>query len=775
MRQRPALRDLPKLCDRKGFAAFKFDSAMREGVRRMVLNTQTAWKHESRVCGAVRRVSFGLALLGGAMAGTASAEVGLQPLRPEEGYVARIVSNMLQVDHLIHRAPDDVASERGLDLFLKQLDPMKLYFLQSDVAEFEKYRTKLDDMVRGGDVSAAHTIFKRFLDRVDERLATAKEILDQPVEFSVDEMVVIEPDATNYPADAAEARDRWRRQVKYSLLLLRDDQREAKEKAAESKPSSSNAALNDSIGVDEDPVAVLRSRYDRLAKRWRQTSNNELLELFLTSITTAYDPHTTYMSPSSLDNFRIMMRLNLEGIGAALREKDGLTVISDIIEGGAADKHGVLKEGDAIVAVGQGTEGPMVDTVDMKLDDVVKLIRGKAGSVVRLGVKQGGKGETQVLTITRSKVELEDSAARSKVITMPPAVEGQASTTPEPAADQAATGTTGETESGLKIGYINLPSFYQDMEAASAGARDFRSSTRDVAKLLKEFKESGIDALVLDLRINGGGSLSEAIRLTGLFIENGPVVQVKDSSGTIEPYADEDRGVAWDGPLVVLTSKLSASASEIFAGAIRDYRRGIVVGDETTHGKGTVQTLTDLAERMFPGVGNKNLGALKVTIQQFYLPDGESTQKEGVRSDVVLPSLTNYMDIGEADLDYALENDHIPPVPHKTYEQVNSEILNYVRTRSLERVKQSPEWNDLLRRIMVYRQQKDEKFAPLNEDRFIARRKELDAQQEEERRLLEEQTPADEIFPENFYNNEVLEIARDYVEALSRMNLASAG
>lgn len=463
-----------------------------------------------------------------------------------------------------------------------------------------------------------------------------------------------------------------------------------------------------------------------------------------------YDPHTTYMSASSLNDFTIQMRLNLEGIGAALREKDGSTVVSSVIPGGAADKDGRLKEDDAIVSVGQA-DGDMVDIVEMPLKQVVSLIRGKAGTVVRLGVKKGGVGESETYEITRAQVQLEDSAARGKVI------------------EHAIPGT----DQKLKIGYINLPSFYLDMEGARQNTADFRSSTRDVRKLLDGFRTSGVDGVVLDLSRNGGGSLTEAISLTGLFIDRGPVVQVKNSNGSVQDYADDEAGVAWDGPLVVMTSKLSASASEILAGAIKDYRRGIIVGDPATHGKGTVQTLMDLGREMFRN-DRTNFGALKVTLQQFYLPDGDSTQLNGVAADVILPSIIQEMDISESDLDYALPHDRVPVARHQVYNMVPANLLESIRQRSTARVGEDKEFLDLLRRRDLYVQQKKETTMSLVEADFVERRKELDAQKEEEKEGLAAEESAEEVYRDYFYNREVLNISSDYVQGLKEQNLATA-
>ncbi|WP_153557530.1 carboxy terminal-processing peptidase [Roseimaritima sediminicola] len=659
----------------------------------------------------------------------ASQAEGLPGPTAKDSQVAKIVSLLLPRRHISRSEVDDEASKRALGLYLKSLDPMKLYFYQSDYDEFTEYQTLLDDHVKKGDLSITYKIFNRFLERVDERLKTIEELLDQEHDFQREESIVIDPEATRYPLDADEARDRWRRQIKYNLLDLKDEGKEG-----------------------EEATEQLRRRYNRYARRWHQTETDDILELFLTSITSSYDPHTTYMSPSSLEDFEMLMRLSLDGIGAALREKDGYTEVTNIIPGGAAAKHGKLKEGDVIVSVGQGEEGEMTDIVEMPLKQVVGMIRGKAGTTVRLGVKPKGVGDVQVLKIVRAKVQLEDSAARGEVLEH----------------------TSEETGKDMKIGYISLPSFYMDMEAARQNRRDYRSSTRDVRRILDRFKEDNVECVVLDLSKNGGGSLTEAISLTGLFIDEGTVVQVKNSDGTVDQYDDEERGVAWDGPLVVVTSQFSASASEILAGAIRDYRRGLIVGDEKTHGKGTVQTLMDLARELL-GTNRENYGALKVTLQQFYLPDGDSTQKEGVPADVVLPSLTTYMDVGEDDLEYALEHDRVPKAEHRVYDMLPPDVLGVVRARSTERVAENEEFLALQRRIDSYRRQKEEKFLSLVESEFFERRKELDADEEEEKEVIDQQTPDDEVFRRYFYNEEVLNIAHDYAAGLQQQNLARAG
>jgi carboxyl-terminal processing protease len=637
----------------------------------------------------------------------------------------------MENQHLSRHPLDDEISERAMNTFLETFDLRKMYFYQSDVDAFHRKLKSLDDDVKAQDISFAYEVLRVFLQRVDERLALVEELLQGDFDFTVDEELVTDPDLLGFPKDTAEARERWRRFLKYNLLVAKSDGEEL-----------------------EEAKKKIQRRYQLRQRRWHQIDDDELLERFLTSITSAYDPHTTFMSKSSLENFRIMMRLNLEGIGAALQmSEDGYTVVSKVIPDGAADKHGKLKPEDRIVSVGQGKDGEMVDVMDMKLNDVVKLIRGPAGTTVRLGVRPGGTGETQIYTISRAKIELADSAARSEVIERGQRPDGKP----------------------FRIGVIDLPSFYMDMEAARDGRRraDFRSTTRDVRRILDEFTSQNIDAVVVDLRSNGGGSLTEAINVTGLFIDEGPVVQVKDSDGNVHPYDDLDRGMAWRGPLVVLVSKFSASASEIFAGAIQDYRRGLIIGDEATHGKGTVQSLLDLGSELFRIPNPPNLGALKITMQQFYRPNGDSTQVRGVVPDIVLPSLTNHIGIAESDLDYAIKFDRVQKARYPRYEMVPPEALARMRAQSEARIRGSEEFADLGEDIARYQQIKEEKRIPLNEEKFLARRDaQRTAEEEEEKQIEEQANPTDEVFEDNFYNNEVLTITLDYLTELSRNSVA---
>ena len=673
-----------------------------------------------------RAVVVGLIALLATGGVTATAEV-TGPGRQDRN-ITLWVTMMLRTQHLLRPKLDDQLSKRAFGLFIKSLDPRKAFFLQSDIDEFRADELKIDDMLRERDTSFAYKVYHRFIKRLDERVGWTEELLKQSFDFTKDEYYDTDFEKQHFPRSEAEARDKWRKRIKYDLLFF---------------------MVSDKKTLEEAKERVHR-RYANLRRRWHQIDNDELLEIFLTSVTSSNDPHTTYMSPSTFESFKIALHLRLEGIGAQLMDEDGHSVITKIIPGGAADKHGKLKAGDRIVAVGQGEEGEMVDVVDMKLTDVVKLIRGRAGTIVRLGIVPSGGGEKRIYKITRARIDLEDSAAKGKVFEHK---------TPE-----------GRT---VRIGVIDVPSFYLDTEALRRREPDYRSTTRDVRKILDNFKAAGVDVVVLDLRHNGGGSLREAVSMTGLFIDKGPVVQVRDASRQTDALDDTDAGMAWSGPLLVLTSKLSASASEIFAGALQDYRRGLVVGDKTTHGKGTVQTLQDLDELLFSRAFNRKsrLGAIKLTTAQFYRPSGASTQKKGVLADIWLPSITTYMDLGEADLDYAIEFDRVPQADYQPLGLVTHQIVATLIERSQNRRKSSPDFQRLQRRIARFLKQKEAKRITLNRKKYEAERKELDAEKEKEKELERSGTGDDEI-TRDFYLEEVFAIASDYLSELEKRQIA---
>ncbi|MCK4686095.1 MAG: carboxy terminal-processing peptidase, partial [Pirellulales bacterium] len=598
------------------------------------------------------------------------------------------------------------------------------YFLQSDIDSFAEKKTSLDDLVRRGDVNFAYEVYDRFLERVDERIPIVEALLKQKLNFNQKESIVIDRDTAVWAKTQAEVHDKWRRRIKYDLLVQKMEK----------------------VGPQEARKKLLR-RYTSFAKRMHQMNADELLETYLSSLTSSLDPHTSFMSPGTLENFEITMRLQLDGIGASLKGEDGYTTVAEIVPGGAADKDGRLKKKDRIVGVGQGAEGEMVDVVDMNLNNVVKLIRGKRGTIVRLKVIPVGQTVPTVYDIVRAKIELNDSAARGEIIEEGMKPDG----------------------SPYRIGVINLPSFYMDMAAARQGQADYKSSTRDCRKLLEGFREQGVDCVALDLRSNGGGSLPESISLTGLFIDTGPVVQIKDADKRVQQYDDLDPGVVWDGPLVVLVNKFSASASEIVAGAIQDYRRGLVIGDAATHGKGTVQSLLDLGRQLFQRLPNApSLGALKITMQQFYRPGGRSTQMEGVKSDVELPSITNHLPVGEADLDHAIPFDRIDSAEFTSTDKVTDSMVKILRERSAERVAADEEFLKLATDIARYEERKNEKTISLLESDFVREWNEgKAAEKEEEKRQEENAGPRRPVVTRDFYFDEAMRVTTDYLAILS--------
>jgi carboxyl-terminal processing protease len=683
------------------------------------------------------RRSYCVGLLVGSMLAGAVALVRdnraaeLKSPKPDDRVVAITVTHRLIDEHLTRHPLDQQISERCFKGFLKALDPMKLYFTADDFKQFSDHKRELADKIRKGDVGFAYTVFQTLLKRIDERMKLVGELLSEGAQYSFDndDVIVTDPDKTVYAATPDELRDKWIKRVKYDLLTQQY--------------------------VEKTPEKEIRDklvrRYHSFAKRMHQISNDDLLEMYLTSLTSSFDPHTSYMSASTLENFNILMKAELEGIGASLQYDDGNTVVNELIDGGAAQLDGRLKQKDRVIGVGQGEGGEIVDVVDMSLNDVVKLIRGKRGTIVRLKVLPVGSMEPKTYNITRAKIELKNSEARAEVLE-----EGKK--------------PNGEP---YKIGFIDLPGFYMDMTGARQGIPEFKSATRDVRKILDDFNRKGIDAVVIDLRRNGGGALNEAISLTGLFIDTGPVVQVKDSDGHVQHYDDLDAGVAWSGPLVVLQSKFSASASEIFAGAIQDYRRGLVIGDKSSHGKGTVQSMLDVGQSLFQIPNAPSLGALKITIQQFYRPDGDSTQLRGVVSDIELPSITSHLPVGESDLDNPLQFDHVDPVRFTPANMVDSGLVKQIAQLSSERIQKSEDFQKVVKSIEHYEKQKDRKQVSLNKEKFIADRADMNAEKEEEDKLNELNETKRPVVKRDFYINEVLALTTDYMR-LSKTKFAAA-
>src|SRR6202162_3976509 len=564
-----------------------------------------------------------LAALALALAGSVQAPAGTSILPPgalapsdAQRATARKVGRILEEAHYSRASLDEKMSQVVYERYLEFLDGQKSYFLASDVRDFNVYRLQFGNMIRTGDIDPAYLIFARFQQRNRERMQHAIALLQTEPDWAVNESFEFDRTHAAWPTDQAGMDDLWRKRVKndaLSLLLT-----------GKSWPEAAD---------------ILRKRYERVLKRVDQVSPEDVFENLMNAYARAFDPHSSYFSPRSSEEYRIQMSLNYDGIGASLQVVDDYVTIMNVLEGGPAAVAGTLSTNDRIIGVGQGHECPFTDVIGWRLDDVVQLIRGKAGTAVRLQVLPGGAAPgspEKVTEFVRNKVTLEAQAAHKEVKTV------------------ARAGRT------LKIGVITVPGFYQDIAAQNAGDQNYRSTTHDVLKLLRELKSENVEGLVLDLRGDGGGYLPEATALTGLFINHGPVVQLRDTAGRLEVLDDPQPAPAYDGPLAVLVDRLSASASEIFAGAIQDYHRGVILG-QTTFGKGTVQNLVPL-DRWSPKPVN---GQLTVTIGKFYRVTGESTQHSGVEPEVPLVSPLDTKEIGESALESALPWDRIAGVPFR--------------------------------------------------------------------------------------------------------------
>jgi carboxyl-terminal processing protease len=587
--------------------------------------TNRLWAKGSRWISAlaVCTCAVGLAaLLGAAMtpppAAPAAAAAALAPTE-QENYVARRVADIVAREHY-RRAPlDDHLSSLILDRYLDAIDGGRSYFYASDIAEFEKYRYELDDAIKAGDVEPAFVIFRRYQQRSRERMAYAIDLLAKKPDFDIDESFNFDREKEPWPANSAEMNELWRKRVKNDELSL-----------VTAGKSWSEAA------------DLLRKRYEHVAKRMDQSKPEDVFEAFMNAFVLSLDPHSNYFSARNSEEYNIQMSLSYEGIGASLQLTDDYVTVIDVIAGGPAAISGKLASNDRITAVGEGKTGELVDVIGWRLDDVVQKIRGPGGTLVRLQLLPAGAapGSPQkVVEFTRNRVSLEAQASHKAMRVVQ------------------------RNGHDVKVGVITVPSFYQDYDASRAGAKDYRSTTRDVQRLIGELRKDGMDVLVMDLRANGGGYLPEAESLTGLFIDRGPVVQLRDTTGRIEVDDDPDPSVFYSGPMIVLVDRFSASASEIFAGAIQDYGRALIVGQQT-YGKGTVQNAHPLNYTIF---GRKpELGQLNVTIGKYYRITGESTQDRGVTPDISLPSLIDASEVGESTRDRALPWDHIEPAAFKT-------------------------------------------------------------------------------------------------------------
>jgi carboxyl-terminal processing protease len=561
--------------------------------------------------------------------------------------VARKVGETLEKMHYSQSKLDDKLSAIVYTRYLESIDSQRTSLLATDVAEFDQYKLRFDDMIRTGDVDPAFAIFARFQQRNRERIKYAIAQLDKEPNWTLNESFDFDREKAPWAATSAELDDFWRKRVKNDALSL---------------------LLTGKTW--EESAKLLKKRYETSLKRIDQISPDDVFESLMNSYARAYDPHSSYFSPRSSEEYRIQMSLNYDGIGASLQLIDDYVTIMNVIEGGPAAVAGTLTVKDRITGVGQGKEGPVTDVLGWRIDDVVQLIRGRAGTQVRLQVLPAGAapGTTEkTLEFTRNKVTLEAQAAQKELRTI----------------------KRGDKE--LRVGVINVPAFYQDVEAQYSGDKEFRSTTRDVRRLINELKAEKIDGLVLDLRGNGGGYLPEATALTGLFIDKGPVVQLKVTTGELEVQDDPEAGVAYNGPLAVLVDRFSASASEIFAGALQDYHRATILG-QRTFGKGTVQNLVPL-DRWSPRPVN---GQLTVTIGKFYRVTGESTQHRGVEPDINLPSQIDMEEFGESALEGALPWDRIPGVPFRSEGKAQQPDIAVLATEEKSRADRDPDYRWLV-------------------------------------------------------------------------------
>jgi len=614
---------------------------------------------------------------------------------PNDANIARLVARILEGQHYLKQSLNDEASARFLDRYLDALDNLHLYFLQSDLAEFEKYKTTLDDLtLKEGDTTPSRVIFTRFLERLQQQYDYVIELLKtEKFEFTGTDRFVLNRKTLPRPKDLAEAKQLWRDRLRYEYL---------QEKLNKEKP--------------EEIVKIITRRYTRVLRALKEYDNDDVLQVYLTSLARIYDPHSDYMGKSELENFSINMKLSLFGIGALLRSEDGICRIQSLVPGGPAERSKKLKPNDKIIAVAQGEQEP-VDVVDMKLNKVVEQIRGPKDTEVRLTVISADASDSsvrQVISLVREEIKLEDQEAKAKIFELPTA-----------------------TNKPMRVGVIDLPSFYSGFELEGRKSNgDQKSTTTDVAKLIGKLVQENVGGIILDLRRNGGGSLEEAINLTGLFIKEGPVVQVQDSKGKVFVDNDPDSSVAYDGPLIVLTSRFSASASEILAGALQDYGRAVIVGDKSTHGKGTVQSLLQLAPILRGQlISSNNPGAVKITIRKFYRASGASTQLEGVVPDIVLPSVNNELEVGEASLENPLPGD---PIESAAFERLNrvSPYLAELKKRSDQRIASDRDFAFIREEIALYKKNVAEKSVSLNEAQRVKEKEEADVRSKARKKEL---------------------------------------
>jgi carboxyl-terminal processing protease len=611
-----------------------------------------------------------------APANTSAATPQLKPLVAQT-QAALWASRVLARYHYKATPLDDVLSEKIFDRYFKSLDSEKLYFVQGDIDQFAPMRSKLDDAINNENLTLPFAVYNLYTQRFGERMAYARTLLKGKFDFTSDETVQLDREKAEWPKSDDEVKDLWRKRVKNDWLRLK-------------------LAGKDDKAIRE----TLDKRYENYVTRIRKLNNEDVFQMFMNAYAMAIEPHTNYLGPRSAENFDISMRLSLEGIGATLQSRDEYTVLRELVPGSPAALSGKLKPGDRVVGVGQGTSGPIVEVLGWRIDDVVALIRGAKDSTVRLDVlpaDAGTDGKHVVIALVRKKISMEEQSAKKSIIEV--------------------------KDAGVKrrIGVISLPTFYQDFEARRKGDKDFKSATRDVARILAELKKDKVDNVLIDLRNNGGGSLTEAVELTGLFIDKGPVVMQRTADGKIDVESDTQAGLAWDGPVGVLINRGSASASEIFAAAIQDYGRGLIIG-EPSFGKGTVQTM--LALDRFAPSDKVKYGELKMTIAQFFRINGGTTQLRGVTPDIKLPVTADIENFGESSYDNALPWVSIKPANYVPSGDLK-ELFAPLQKRHEARIAKDKDFQYLQEDIAEVTKLRKDNVISLNE---AVRRKERDAQ-----------------------------------------------
>jgi carboxyl-terminal processing protease len=662
--------------------------------------------------------------------------------------IAQLTATIISNRHYSQQQLNDDVSKKLFNEYLKTIDPGKIFFTAPEVQKLSRYQYSLDDQILLGKLDFAFLVFDMFLDRYREYCDFSEKQLKKGFDFTIDENFQFDRSEADWPANEAEMHELWRKRLKNNILTQKLMLKAMQENGSDQKDAE-KAEKYKKLWGDRTPEQKVEKHLKQTLADLESREAIDVVSDYLSSLTKIYDPHSSYMSPAREEAFNIAMKLSLVGIGAVLVSEDGFTKIVSIIPGGPAERDGRLKPEDRIIAVAQENEEP-VDIIDMPLNKVVQLIRGEKDTKVYLTVLPGDKGRhaiPQLITITRNTVELKEQEAAGKIETF-----------------------KGEDGKERKVGVITLPSFYMDFAAAQSGDPNYKSSTNDVANILKDFNKQGVDGIVLDMRSNGGGSLLEAIKLTGLFITGGPVVQIKDSLGRIMVQEDPDQSVLYSGPMVVLVNKLSASATEIFAGAIKDYNRGVIVGDSHTHGKGTVQTVSVLKDMLSVLGVSFDAGSIKFTNAKFYRINGHSTQLKGVEPHIVLPSFTDYMEIGETHIDYALPWDAIKPVKYISCNNRLDGIVKDLKQKSASRISKAPQFEVLKNEIEAFKLLTAKKEVSLNKaTRWAEYLKEKKFKEQQENivklnRAAGSEDNADKAAKEDIFLKESMNVLIDFIE-----------